>query len=91
MTRGGEATASSNHRALFAGMLERVSTDPLWAAEYQDYVRQVSFAAPGELIGFDQALQRTCWCRFSERCRIDVYRSVLLPWWRVLARASGAP
>jgi hypothetical protein len=37
-------------------MLERVSTDPLWAVEYQDYVRQVSFAAPGELIGFDQAL-----------------------------------
>jgi hypothetical protein len=33
-----------------------VSTDPLWATEYRDYVRQVSFAAPGELIGFNQAL-----------------------------------
>jgi hypothetical protein len=54
--RGGEATASSNPQALFAGMLERLSTDPLWATEYRDYVRQVSFAAPGELIDFYQAL-----------------------------------
>jgi hypothetical protein len=54
--RGGEATASSDPAALFAGMLERLNTDPLWAAEYQDYVRQVSFAAPGELVGFDEAL-----------------------------------
>jgi len=54
--RGGEATASSDPAALFAGMLERITADPLWAAEYQDYVRQVSFADPGELIGFDQAL-----------------------------------
>ncbi len=54
--RGGEATASSEPKTLFAGMLERLSTDPLWKTEYQDYVRQVSFAAPGELIGFDQAL-----------------------------------
>jgi hypothetical protein len=54
--RGGEATASSDPATLFASMLERVGTDPLWAVEYQDYVRQVSFAAPGELIDFDQAL-----------------------------------
>ena len=54
--RGGEATASSDPEALFAGMLERLGTDPLWATEYRDYVRQVSFADPGELIGFDQAL-----------------------------------
>ena len=54
--RGGEGTASSDPATLFACMLERLSTDPLWATEYQDYVRQVSFAAPGELIGFDQAL-----------------------------------
>ena len=54
--RGGEATASSDPKALFAGMFDRLSADPLWAAEYQDYVRQVSFAAPGELVGFDQAL-----------------------------------
>jgi hypothetical protein len=31
-------------------------TDPLWATEYRDYVQQVSFAAPGELIGFDRVL-----------------------------------
>jgi hypothetical protein len=54
--RGGEATASSDPATLFAGMLERLSTDPLWATEYRNYVRQVSFATPGELIGFDQAL-----------------------------------
>jgi hypothetical protein len=54
--RGGEATASTDPAALFAGMLERLSADPLWATEYRDYVRQVSFSAPAELIGFDQAL-----------------------------------
>jgi hypothetical protein len=54
--RGGDATASAYPATLLAGMLERLGTDPLWAAEYQDYVRQVSFAAPGELTGFDQAL-----------------------------------
>jgi hypothetical protein len=37
-------------------MLERLSTDPLWASEFPDYVQQVSFAAPNEPIGFDQAL-----------------------------------
>ena len=54
--RGGEATASSDPDALFVGMFERLAADPLWAGEYRDYVRQVSFAAPNELIGFDQAL-----------------------------------
>jgi hypothetical protein len=54
--RGGGATASLDPVALFVGMLERLGTDPVWATEYQDYVHQVSFAAPGELMGFDQAL-----------------------------------
>jgi hypothetical protein len=54
--RGGESTASAKPRTLFAGMLGRLSTDPLWGVEYRDYVEQVSFAAPTELIGFDQAL-----------------------------------
>jgi hypothetical protein len=54
--RAGEATAPAKPRTLFAGMLGRLSADPLWAAEYRDYVGQVSFAAPAELIGFDQAL-----------------------------------
>ena len=42
--RGGEAIASSDPAALFANMLARLGTDPLWATEYRDYVRQVSFA-----------------------------------------------
>jgi hypothetical protein len=54
--RGGEATASFTPAALFAGMLERLATDRLWATEYEDFVRQVSFADRHELIGFDQAL-----------------------------------
>jgi hypothetical protein len=54
--RAGDGTASATPQTLFAGMLSRLSADPLWAAEYQDYVGLVSFAAPAELIGFDQAL-----------------------------------
>jgi hypothetical protein len=54
--RGGEAAVPSDPAALFAGMFERLATDKLWAAEYEDFVRQVSFADRGELIGFDQAL-----------------------------------
>jgi len=54
--RGGEATAAAGPKALFAGMFERLNTDRLWAGEYQDYVRRVSCADVGELIGFDQAL-----------------------------------
>jgi hypothetical protein len=54
--RGGEATASISPAALFAGMLERLSADRLWATEYEDFVRQVSFADVGERIGFDEAL-----------------------------------
>lgn len=46
----------SGPAALFAGMFERLATDKLWATEYEDFVRQVSFADRGELIGFDQAL-----------------------------------
>lgn len=41
---------------LFAGMLDRLATDPLWATEYQDYVDAVSFARPDERLGFDAAL-----------------------------------
>ncbi len=54
--RGGEATASFTSATLFAGMLERLSADRLWATEYEDFVREVSFADVGERIGFDQAL-----------------------------------
>jgi hypothetical protein len=54
--RGGEAMVSSEPGALFANMLDRLTTDPLWAAEYRDYVRQVSFAALDELPSFTEAL-----------------------------------
>jgi len=54
--RGGAATAAADPAILFAGMLERLASDTLWATEYQNYVRQVSFAAPDELPAFDQAL-----------------------------------
>jgi hypothetical protein len=54
--RGGEATASADPATLFAGMLDRLATDPLWAIEYQDYVDAVSFAQPDEQLGFHAAL-----------------------------------
>jgi hypothetical protein len=37
-------------------MLRRLETDPLWAREYEEFVRQVSFAGPGEAINFADAL-----------------------------------
>ena len=40
----------------FAEMLQRLETDPLWAREYEDFVRQVSFGGPGEGIHFADAL-----------------------------------
>ena len=54
--RGGEATASSDPTTQFTGMIERLRSDTLWAVEYDDFVRQVSFARPDEWIGFEQAL-----------------------------------
>jgi hypothetical protein len=52
--RGGAAAA--NPVAMFADMLRRLETDPLWAREYQEFVRAVSFAGPGEAIHFADAL-----------------------------------
>lgn len=46
----------SDPAALFAGMFDRLAGDRLWATEYEDFVRQVSFADRGDLIGFNQAL-----------------------------------
>jgi hypothetical protein len=54
--RGGGATAASDPATRFAHMIDRLQSDRLWAAEYDDFVRQVSFAQPDERIGFDQAL-----------------------------------
>jgi predicted nucleotidyltransferase component of viral defense system len=54
--RGGDAEISADPTAMFAEMLRRLETDPLWAREYEDFVRQVSFAGPGEAIYFVDAL-----------------------------------
>jgi hypothetical protein len=54
--RGGEAVPSAEPAALFAGMLERIETDPLWAEEYEHFVEAVSFAPPDEQIAFRASL-----------------------------------
>jgi hypothetical protein len=51
----GRATAA-DPAAMFAEMLRRLETDPLWAREYEEFVRAVSFAGPGEAIEFADAL-----------------------------------
>ena len=37
-------------------MLQRLESDPLWAQEYENFVRAVSFAGPDEMIGFLDAV-----------------------------------
>jgi hypothetical protein len=54
--RGGEKDPPTDPAVIFAGMLQRLETDPLWAREYDDFVRQVSFAGAEETIGFIEAL-----------------------------------
>ena len=54
--RGGEKDPPTDPAVIFARMLQRLETDPLWAREYEDFVRQVSFAGPDEMIGFAEAL-----------------------------------
>jgi hypothetical protein len=54
--RGGKTATGSDPRKMFAEMLRRLETDPLWAREYEEFVRQVSFAGPGEEIDFMAAL-----------------------------------
>ncbi len=51
---GGQFPA--NPVARFAAMLDLLRTDPLWAKEYDKFVRQVSFASPEHAIHFDAAL-----------------------------------
>jgi predicted nucleotidyltransferase component of viral defense system len=53
--RGG-GPAEEDPAELFAAMLDRLARDPLWAREYEDFVRQVSFAGPAETLGFEAAL-----------------------------------
>ena len=54
--RGGESNPPTDFAEIFAGMLERLETDALWAREYEDFVKAVSFAASGEGIGSAGAL-----------------------------------
>ena len=53
--RGGGAP-TGDPAVMFAEMLRRLETDPLWAREYEDFVRQVSFAGPEEALDFASAL-----------------------------------
>jgi len=54
--RGQGAEISANPAMMFAEMLRRLETDPLWAKEYEEFVQQVSFARSGERIDFSDAL-----------------------------------
>jgi hypothetical protein len=53
---GGEGVPAGDRAAMLAEMVRRLETDPLWAREYEDFVRQVSFAGPDEAIHFLDAL-----------------------------------
>jgi hypothetical protein len=52
---GGQAPADPAER--FAVMLNRLTKDALWADEYAEFVRNVSFAAKDEAIAFTAALE----------------------------------
>jgi hypothetical protein len=54
--RGGEKDPPIGPAIIFPDMLQRLETDPLWAREYEDFVRAVSFAGPDEVIGFLDAV-----------------------------------
>jgi hypothetical protein len=41
----------------FSLMLDRLSTDRLWAEEYERFVQNVSFAASNNVVPFDRALE----------------------------------
>jgi Nucleotidyl transferase AbiEii toxin, Type IV TA system len=55
-TRGG-GQAPAQARARFALMLEKLTTDPLWSREYDEFVHSVSFAKTNELITFSSAME----------------------------------
>jgi hypothetical protein len=56
MSAGGGDRPPTDAAVIFAGMLQRLETDPLWAGAYDDFVRQVSFAAAAENIKYTVAL-----------------------------------
>jgi hypothetical protein len=54
--RGRDAVPSIDPAGLFAGMLGKIESDPLWAEEYERFVEAVSFAAINERVGFGASL-----------------------------------
>ena len=65
--RAGEGTyPPTDPAAIFADLLQRLEADPLWAREYEDFVAAVSFAGPGEIVVFADALAATR--RLTLRC-----------------------
>jgi hypothetical protein len=52
--RGG--APATDPATMFSEMLRRLETDPLWAREYKEFVRAVSFAETGEAINYTSAL-----------------------------------
>jgi len=61
---GGRAPTEPAER--IAIMLERLGGDALWAEEYEEFVNNVSFAAPDELTPFATALAALS--RLAARC-----------------------
>jgi hypothetical protein len=58
MGRGGQG-GPENTGDRFALMLDKLGNDKLWAAEYETFVLQVSFAEQGERISFADAFAAT--------------------------------
>lgn len=56
-TNRGGGRAPQDSRERLNRMLERLATDPLWAAEYDEFVQSVSFAPPERQISFQVALE----------------------------------
>ena len=54
--RGGAKDPPTDATIIFTGMLQRLESDPLWAREYEDFVAAVSFAASGEVLDYETAL-----------------------------------
>jgi hypothetical protein len=56
-TKRGGSQAPAQARARFALMLKKLTTDPLWSREYDEFVHSVSFAKTDEIITFPSAME----------------------------------
>ncbi len=52
----GDGRVPADPDARFAMMLDRLRTDPGWASEYATFVRDHSYAGPGEVLSFAEAM-----------------------------------